>query len=91
LLPIEIISVSQPRFLNSFTIEDFETYKTLYQFYERDLAEIDIPQSSMYAYVTLKLSNNNNYKSPNFTDSDIEELWQEKLNALNKNAQNADL
>jgi hypothetical protein len=77
--------------LNSYTIEDFETYKTLYQFNSRDLAEIDIPQSSMYAYVTLKLSNNNNYKSPNFTDSDIEELWQEKLNALNKNAQNADL
>lgn len=76
--------------VSSAIANDFENYKTLYQFAQKDLAEIDIPKSSMYAYVTFLLNNNNNYQSPNSIDSDIENLWQEKLEELNENKQKSD-
>jgi hypothetical protein len=76
--------------LNSSTINDFETYKTLYQFNSRDLAEIDIPKSSMYAYVTFRLNSGYDSPSPWYNDSNIEKLWQEKLDALNGNQQKSD-
>jgi hypothetical protein len=77
--------------LSSPIANDFENYKTLEQSDQKDMAEINTPKSSMYAYITLQL--NANYDSPSslFDDSPIEKLWQNKLGELNEYKQNADL
>lgn len=77
--------------LSSPIANDFENYKTLEQADQKDMAEINTPKSSMYAYITLQL--NANYDSPSslFDDSPIEKLWQNKLGELNEYKQNADL
>jgi hypothetical protein len=77
--------------LSSPLANDFENYKTLEQSDQKDMAEINTPKSSMYAYITLQL--NANYDSPSslFDDSPIEKLWQNKLGELNEYKQNADL
>jgi len=70
---------------------DFENYKTLEEFNQKDIAEIDTPKASMYAYITLQL--NANYTSPSsfYDDSAVEKLWQNKLDELNGNKQKSDL
>jgi hypothetical protein len=88
---IEALNKAKSIIVSSAVANDFENYKTLYQFAQKDLTEIDIPKSSMYAYVTFLLNNNNNYQSPNNTDSNIENLWQKKLEELNENKQKSDL
>lgn len=70
---------------------DFENYKILYQYDQKDLLEIDISKSSMYAYITLQLNANYNSPSSWLDDSTIEKLWQEKLDKLNEYKQNSDL
>jgi hypothetical protein len=88
---IKALNDAKAAILLSPVANDFENYKTLYQYDQKDLAEIDISKSSMYAYITLQL--NANYDSPSswLDDSAIEKLWQEKLDKLNEYKQNSDL